>query len=190
MATGEEKDLLNLLDEHDAEALLSWVAAKERPPRLATPREGGPAGLQVELEVPEPEAARGALNRHYEARGGDKWSEHHQLANGESVLRALITLEGSRITVETMSEPRVDRVLNVLRSEIAETKLISDKRDEIDLANPPPGPAQAALSKDDPGVKEMLRIFIAKRERIWCDEEIPHARRTHPSPGCGRSRGS
>jgi hypothetical protein len=173
VATGEEKDLLNLLDEHDSEELLSWVAAKERPPRLATREKEDLRACRVELEVPDPEAARAVLNQHYEARGGGKWSEHHQLANGESVLRASITLKRSRITVETMSEPRVERVLNVLRGEIAETKLISDKRDEIDLSNPPPGPAQAALSKDDPGVKEMLRNFIAKRERIWCDEEIP-----------------
>jgi hypothetical protein len=173
VATGEEKDLLNLLDEHDGEELLSWVAAKERPPRLATREREDLRVCRAELEVPDSGAARGVLDRHYETRGGDKWSEHHQLPNGESILRASITLHGSRVTVETLSEPRVERVLTMLTREIPGAKVISDERDEFDPSKPRPGPPQTALSKDDPAVKEMLRNFLAKRERIWCDEEIP-----------------
>ena len=173
MATGQEKQLLDLLDERDGHELLSWVAAKERPPLFAT-REGEDMRVcRVVVQVPDPEAARLVLNRTYDTDGGDEWREHHQLANGESILRASITLEGSQITVETLSEPRIARVLGVLTEHIAEAEVISDERQEFDPATLPPGPSKPGLSTDDPGVKAMLRTFITERERIWCDEEIP-----------------
>ena len=176
VATGQEKDLLDLLDERDGEELLAWVAARERPPRLST-REGEDLrACTAVVEVPDADAARVALDRVYDAGGSDVWREHHRLANGESILRASITLVGVRITVETMSEPRLERVLDVLKHEIVGAEVISDERHEMDPTKPPPpppGPPSPPLSRDDPGVKEMLRTFIAEREEAWCDEEIP-----------------
>jgi hypothetical protein len=173
VATGQEKDLLDLLDEGDGEELLAWVAARERPPRLVT-REGEDLlACTVVVEVPDPDAARVVLDRVYDADGRHVWREHDELPNGESILRASITLEGGRITVETMSEPRVERVLGVLTGTIAGAEVISDERHEIDPTKPPPGPTSPPLSKDDPAVKEMLRTFFAEREQAWCDEEIP-----------------
>jgi hypothetical protein len=172
VATGQEKDLLDLLDERDSEELLAWVAARERPPRLAT-REGEDLrSCRAVVAVPDPAAARGVLDRCYGPAAGNCWREHHQLANGESILRASMTLEDGRITVETMSEARVERVLDVLTSEIAGATVISDVRREMDRIEPPAGLVQPH-SPDDPGVKEALRAFIAQRERAWCDEKIP-----------------
>ena len=132
VATGEEKGLLDILDECDGELLLSWVAAKERPPRVTTREHEDLLACKAVLKVPDPQAASEVLDRLYGKNGENCWREHHTLANGESILRASITLEGAHITVETMSEPRVERVLGVLTSEIAGAKVISDERDQID----------------------------------------------------------
>jgi hypothetical protein len=175
VATGQEKDLLDLLDDDDGEELLGWIAARERPPRLATRESEDLRACRVVVETTNPDT-RAVLDRLYEVAGPDVWSEHHQLANGESILRATITLQGSRITIETMSEPRVERVLAALRGQIAGLEVISDKRDEVDLSQPPPLPAglsRSSRASDDPAVKEALRAFIAQRDQAWCDEEIP-----------------
>jgi len=171
--TGREKELLDLLDERDGEELLAWVAVKERSPRLATRESEDLRACRLVVQVPDPDAARVVLDRFYDAAGGDEWREHHRLANGESILRASIALEGSRITVETMSEPRVERVLAVVSGEIAGAEVISDERQAIDPSTMPAGPRSPGLSPDDPAVKEVLRTFIAERERAWCEEEIP-----------------
>jgi len=173
VATGQEKPLLDLLDRRDGKELLAWVATGERPPRLAT-REGEDLrDCRAVVEVPDPDAARVVLDRVYEAGGKDQWHEHHELANGESILRASMALQGNRITVETMSEPRVERVLGVLMGAIAGATVVSDERGVLDPSTLPPGPREPALSPDDPAVREALRNFIAERERVWCDEEIP-----------------
>lgn len=72
-----------------------------------------------------------------------------------------------------MSEPRVDRVLDVLTGAITGAEVLSDERSEIDPSAPPSGPVTEPLSLDDPTVAAMMRTFIADRERAWCDEEIP-----------------
>jgi len=173
VAAGREKELLDVLDEDDGEEFLAWVAARERPPRLVTRESEDLRICRTEIGVPDPDAARVVLDRLYDAAGENEWCEHHQLANGESILRASLALRGSRITVETMSEPRAERVLSVLTGEIRGAEVLSDERQEIDPLQPPSGPVQPALSPDDPAVKEMLRTFIAGREKAWCDEEIP-----------------
>ena len=171
--TGEEKHMLDMLDEGDGHELLAWLAAKERPPRMTT-REGEDMRVcRVVLEVPDPEVARVVLDRLYDPHGADQWTEHHELATGESILRATIDLEGNRVSVETLSEPRVERVLATLLAEIAGARVVSDDRREFDPTDPPRGPRQPAMSLEDPAVREMFGKFIAERERSWCDEPIP-----------------
>ena len=171
--TGEEKHILDMLDEGDGHELLVWLAAKERPPRMTT-REGEDMRVcRVVLEVPDPELDRVVLDRLYDPHGADQWTEHHELATGESILRATIELEGNRVSVETLSEPRVERVLATLLAEIAGARVVSDDRREFDPTDPPRGPRQPAMSLEDPAVREMFGKFIAERERSWCDEPIP-----------------
>jgi hypothetical protein len=173
VATGQEKELLDLLDERDGEELLAWVASRERPPRLATRESEDLRACRLVVQVPDPAGARAVLDRFYDAAGAGVWREHHQLTNGESIIRASITMEGSRITVETMSEPRVERVLTLITGEIAGAEVISDERQAVDPSMMPPGPRSPGPFADDPAVKEALRTFITERERAWCDEEIP-----------------
>ena len=173
VATGEEKDLLDLLDSCDGTQILEWLAVKNRPPRLST-REGEEMRVcKVALEIGDPDVAREVLDRFYDSQGEGQWTESHELGNGESILRATIELQGGLITVETLSEPRVERVLDVLLAEIDGITVVSDDRRDFDPPVPPPGPRQPPISMEDPAVKEALRTFIAERERIWCDEEIP-----------------
>ncbi|MHB8328777.1 MAG: SEC-C domain-containing protein, partial [Acidimicrobiales bacterium] len=171
--TGQEKHLLDMLDEGDGHDLLAWLAARERPPQMTT-REGEDMRVcRVVLEVPNPEVVRGVLDRLYDPHGADQWTEHHELASGESILRATIELEGNLVRVETLSEPRVERVLETLLSEIAGAMVLSDERREFDPMDPPRGPRQPAMSLDDPGAREAFQRFIADRERSWCDETVP-----------------
>lgn len=171
--TGQEKHLLDMLDDGDGHELLAWLAARERPPRMTT-REGEDMRVcRTVLEVPDPDVARGVLDRMYDPHGVDQWTEHHELATGESILRATIQLAGDRVSVETLSEPRVERVLEALLAEIAGATVLSDDRREFDPADPPRGPRQPAVSLDDPGVREAFQSFIADRERSWCDEPVP-----------------
>jgi len=173
VATGEEKDLLVLLDCCDGTEILEWLAVKSRPPRLST-REGEDMRVcKVALETDDPVAAREVLDRLYDPNGQGQWTESHELGNGESILRATIELRGGLITVETLSEPRVERVLDVLLAEIDGITVVSDERRDLDPSVLPPGPRQPPMSMEDPAIKEALRTFIAERERIWCDEEIP-----------------
>jgi hypothetical protein len=173
VATGQEKDLLDLLDGRDGAEILEWLAVKSRPPRLATREGEDMRACKVALETDDPDVAREVLDRFYDPMGEEQWTESHELANGESILRATIELHGGLITVETLSEPRVERVLNVLLAEIDGITVVSDERHDLDPSVPPPGPRQPPISMEDPGVKEALSTFIAERERIWCDEEIP-----------------
>jgi hypothetical protein len=180
VATGEEEALLNLLDTRDGAALLAWVAAKERPPRLTT-REGEDLRIcHLELEIPDAEAAEEILDRFYEAQDEGYWTEHAELANGESILRVTVQLDGNRINIETLSEPRAERALTVLLANIEGAVVVSDERREFDPGDKPPGPPQPALDLDDPAVREAVRSFIASRELAWCDEEIPALRGLTP----------
>ncbi len=173
VSTGEERDLLDMLDEYDGERLLSWVAAKERP-RSMTTREREPLLLcRVELAVADPLNARAVLDRHYQARGEDTWTDNHRLENDESIIRATISIEEERIVVETLSEARAERVLAILRSEIPEATVVSDERRETNPSGLPSAPPQRAPALDDPAVKEAFRQFIVERELAWCDEEVP-----------------
>ena len=128
---------------------------------------------KVALETGDPDVAREVLDRFYDPNGEGQWTASHELGNGESILRATIELQGGLITVETLSEPRVERVLDVLLAEIDGITVVSDDRRDFDPSIAPPGPRQPPMSIEDPAVKEALRTFIAERERIWCDEEIP-----------------
>jgi hypothetical protein len=171
--TGFEGRLLDILDGGDGEELLACVAALRRPPRLAT-REGEDLRIcRAVLRVDEPAAAHTVLDRLYEGDADGHWHEHAELAGGESILRASLTLADSLITVETMSEPRLDRVIDALTGALAGATVIADERREFDPAAAPLGPPQSVSFLEDPAAREVLRDFIRERERAWCDEEIP-----------------
>src|SRR5579875_3747634 len=110
VAAGREKDLLEVLDSGDPEAIVEWVAAAEAPPRVQT-REGEDlVACRAEVAFDDPDAARAFLDDAYEAEGDSTWTEMHDIGGGERILRAVLHLEGDRLSVETHSAERMDRV--------------------------------------------------------------------------------
>jgi hypothetical protein len=177
VAPGTEADVLDLLDEGDGVSLVSYVAALERPPVLET-REGEPlVACTAVLHVPDPGAARSAIDHRYRDEGNGTWVEFHELADGDSILRATLRLDGDRLTVETMSEHRLDRVLRELRNELPDARVLSDDRTPLRTPKDvetmrPPGYAAPSLP-DDSVTRQVAEEWRERHEERWCDESIP-----------------
>jgi SEC-C motif-containing protein len=168
---GRETQFLDLLDGGDPFDLLEDVRALQRPPALAT-REGEPLVVcEAVVEVPDVVAARTALDQRYARVAADEWSEVHDLPTGDNVVRAALHLDGDRITVDTMSEARVDRVLEALLPAIAGARVVKDHRRRFDPRDSPDGPPPVPL--DDPRLQSVAEEWIERQERSWCDESIP-----------------
>jgi hypothetical protein len=170
VAPGTEGDVLDLCDEADPAAICEHVASLHRPPALKT-REGEPlVACEAVLMVPDAAEAAAALDARYE-RDGDAWVEMHALHVDERILRATLTLDGSRLTVTTHSEARVERVLDVLLDALPGARVVSDERVPVDtgkLPSPPPfAPPEITLDPDIVG--ELQDRF----ERRWIDESVP-----------------
>ena len=188
--TGEEKHILDMLDEGDGHELLAWLAAKERPPRMTT-REGEDMRVcRVVLEVPDPEVARVILDRLYDPHGADQWTEHHELATGESILRATIELEGNRVSVETLSEPRVERVLATLLAEIAGARVVSDVRPRVRPHRSAPWSAAAGDVSGRPRRQEDVREVHRRAGTKLVRRADSRPWRAHTPSGRRRSGGS
>lgn len=171
---GREKSLLDVIDLGDPELLAAHLGALLRAPRLAT-REGEPlVGCEAVLEVPDALAARSVLDARYErGEDGQVWRETHELAPGDTVLRAKVTLQGTRLTVETMSEQRLDRVLDALHGELEGLRLVSVDRtpaDELLRAHHDAPGESAEPAELGPKVIEEVQDRL---ERRWCEEEVP-----------------
>jgi hypothetical protein len=176
---GRERDLLALLDEEDGEAFLAWVGRFERPPTVTT-RDGEPlVTCRAAVRVPAPAAAREVLDRLYEPEPPDTWRELHRLSGVDNVLRATLRLAGDLLTVDTMSEPRMDRVLDRLTAELPGTRVVTDDRGPTGpgaglLAGlPGPDPLSAGPGPDDPELSAALDEWMREQELRWCDEPVP-----------------
>jgi hypothetical protein len=177
VAPGTEAAVLDLLDEGDGVSLVSYVAALERPPVLET-REGEPlVACTAVLHVPDPGAARSTIGRRYRDEGNGTWVELHELADGDAILRATLRLDGDRLTVETMSEHRLDRVLRELRNALPDAQVVSEDRtplhsqDDVEDMRPPGGAAPSL--PDDPVTRQVAEEWRERHEERWCDESIP-----------------
>jgi hypothetical protein len=177
VAPGTEAQVLDLLDNGDGLSLVSYVAALEAPPALQT-REGEPlVACTAILLVSDPGTARSMLNHRYHTEEDDRWVELHELADDESIVRATLSLAGDHLTVETMSEPRLDRVLGELHDQLPTASVISDNR--IPLRTPrdvarlrPPGDLEP-LDMDNPGMRQLAEQWRERQEEKWCDEAVP-----------------
>ena len=109
------------------------------------------------------------LDDAYEA-DDDGWMEMHELSDDERFVRAQLTLDGDTLTVSTQSEPRVERVLALLRAAIPDLDIVSDER-------VPLRPGEAEASSDpahpvelDPAIREEI---IDAMEQRWLRESVP-----------------
>jgi hypothetical protein len=181
VAPGTEAKVLELLDDADPEEIAAHVAGFYRPPRLLT-REGEDlVECDVVVEVADPGAARAVLGATYEADepGDDRWVEMYALDEDERILRATIALDGTRLSVTTMSEERADRVLDVLRDALRGVRVVADRRrplDAAELLREKPAGAAGAPGRDAAGVAlpaDVVEEICDRFERRWCDESVP-----------------
>jgi SEC-C motif len=169
---GTETDVLEMCDEGAGVDLCQYVGRQHRPPTLQT-REGEPLVVcEADIDLPDPQAARPALDRRYERQDEDEWSEIHDLGEDERILRAQLRLDGARLTVTTHSEARMDRVLAALRADVPGIRVVRDHRRPLDPGELPPQPKMAPQpwGPIDPEVIEQLQDSM---ERRWLREHIP-----------------
>lgn len=174
VAPGTEVDLLDLLEENDAHELARYVAVLDRPPTLHT-REGEPlVACTAVLEVPDPGAAKASLDRRYRGDEPDTWVEVHTIDGGDEVLRATLSLDRDRLTVETMSVERLERVLSVLLDAIEGARVVADDRRPFDASRAlTDSDRPLPVAPDDPAVRAAMEAWRDRQELRWCDEPIP-----------------
>lgn len=181
VAPGSESALLDLLDNAEAEDLLEYVAKLHRPPELRT-REGEPMVVcTATVDVADPQTARGFLDANYEADDG-AWVEMHELGHDESILRATLRLEGNTLSVETTSEPRMERVLARLSDGLTGARVVTDRRRPFVPGRDPlpvpdhlgtpddAGSAAGTTPSPDPAVIGQVQDRMEQR---WLDEAVP-----------------
>jgi len=174
VAPGTEADLLDLLDRGDPFEFMEYLCSLERPPALTT-REGELlVACTAVLELPDPDAARAALNRMYRREEDNTWVEMHTLDDGDEVVRASFHLDGSRLDIETMSEPRIDRALSVLTGAIDGASMVSEDRRPVHPGRlPQAGSTPEAVPLDEPAVRAAMESWFDRMERRWCDQPVP-----------------
>ncbi|MGH9111869.1 MAG: YecA family protein, partial [Acidimicrobiales bacterium] len=194
---GRERQLLDLLDDADPEAIAGWVAGLYRLPVLHT-REGE-ASVECELvvDVGDRDAALAFLDATYDPdettnapadaptnASADAWVELFPLNDDEQILRAQLTLDGSRVSVSTTSEERADRVLSTILGVFPAASVLTDRRTPLDIKamlrrqQRESGPAPGDAPHGDPALHtpEVVALLEETRDRFeqrWCDESIP-----------------
>lgn len=196
---GREAELLDVLDDGDPEEIVSFVAALEAPPSLVT-REGEPmVACRVEIAVADEDVALALLASRYEEEGDGAFVELHELASGDTIRRARLVLSGGQLVIETTSEERLERVLDLLRSELGELEVRSDERRRFDprwigrglSAGAGAAPEAAAgggdalddqrrLLAQNPQLRQAMLEMRDRFEQAWCDEPVPALRGLTP----------
>jgi len=176
---GHEAALLDLCDDGDPFELCHWVGDLHRPPVVAT-REGEPlVECRAVVEIPDPETLAEVLDVRYEPVAGtpNAWAEMHELAPGDHILRAVLTLDRSshRLTVETHSEDRLDRVLATLEGAGWDIDIIEESRRPLDPDEMPrPPQALPAGGATDFGIDPAVVAQVQdEMEQRWLDESVP-----------------
>lgn len=184
---GREGHLLDLLDDGDPETIADWVAGLYRPPVLKT-REGE-ALVQCDLviDVGTTDAVRAFLDANYDAHDSpdhEAWVEMFPINDDEQILRATLTLDGSRLSVSTTSEQRAERVLSAILASFPDASVLTDRRTPADIKAMmrrqelearlfPGGAPDRATALDDPDVAAQFAEVRDRFEQRWCDESIP-----------------
>ena len=172
--------LLKLLDsEPEPAELVEFLTARFAPPELQN-TEGDPLVFcEATLRSPDPAALAVALESTYERDKGEMLWREHVTTHGMDRVRATIELDGDQVKVETNSEARQDRVLDVLRGLQPGIELVRQSRvpahdmQEAMSRAPAGAVSPSALDPDDPAVAEALEQFVQQHEQAWLDDHIP-----------------
>jgi hypothetical protein len=140
-----------------------------------TTREGHEmVSCTVVWQVDDPTAARRVLDDRFKPEADGAWLETHELSEDDSIIRAQLRLRDDRLTVITLSEERMDAVLDLLRLWIP-GKLLSDERDPFgpDMEIPGPVPDEQFEDLDPEQLEEMISQFQEQMEDRWMREPVP-----------------
>ncbi|RIK10767.1 MAG: hypothetical protein DCC49_02255 [Acidobacteria bacterium] len=177
---GHERGLLAILDDGDPYSIAEWFSAAHAPPRLAN-REGDDLVLcEIELEVANPPEAVDFLDANFEGER-DGWVEVHDLDEDESIIRAQLALNGSRLTVNVNSEERARRVLALLDRMPGGCLVVSERREPLDVATVQARASEmaesAGASLSDEEIPLEARALMAeyrdRYEERWCEQPVP-----------------
>jgi hypothetical protein len=126
-----EAAALEILEGADGVAIARFARSeRDRPLMLTNEREPLVDCLAV-LAVVDAPSVRRLLDRRYSRRGPGLWVEEHELAGGQTILRARLRLHESRLRIDARSEARLDRVLDELSRDLPDLKVIWDRRDPV-----------------------------------------------------------
>ena len=179
----QRAEVMAVLDDGGgADALARWYGRSQAIPRLAN-REGERlvlcrgefASAADEASIPE------ALVSLLEVEG-DHFVERFQLEDGETILRASVTLSDGVITLEANSRERFKRLADRLGDVVPNLSLLDyDEQDpRIELmrrrggGNAEDARDPAGLDEPDSSeLTELLKSYMQQRELKWLDESIP-----------------
>lgn len=167
---GQEEKVLDLCAAGDPYDIASWVGGLYRPPRMTTREGEAIVSCEAVWRVDDPAAARRELDAVYE-RQEDQWVEMQSIEEDERILRATLQLDADLVTVTTMSEERMDRVLEILEFKIG-GKLISDEREPFIPGTSGPAPSAGLPADVDMGSEAIEQIQDLMEHR-WMNESVP-----------------
>ncbi len=169
--------LLELLDDSpDAADFAAWYGFVAAPPRFATTEGQVMVACTVRMDPAEIgwEALESTLDVLFRRDDESEWTSTFTNDKGENVLRASLYREDNTLVIETLSEERMDAVLDSLPvMEIIEDRRtpFSSPRDLETLRTPgaePPEPLEMT-----PELETFMREQMRRKEDFWLDESIP-----------------
>ncbi|BBZ06357.1 hypothetical protein MDOR_05260 [Mycolicibacterium doricum] len=175
--------LIDLLDtEPDPVTLVGHLSRRFAPPALAN-TEGDPLAIcEATVRVGDPAEMEAALDDIYhrdDEEDATRWFEH-VTTDGMPRIRAVLTLDGDELRVETNSEKRMDRVLATLARCDPAMEVLDDSRrplrnarDVAELAKQLPAANDDAIDPDDPELAAFLDEFVRDYETTWLDQPLP-----------------
>ena len=167
--------VLRMLDDWvDADELAAWFGSLFLPPRI-TNREGDELLLRrTTIEITgDIGAAVASLDATYDREGDDLvWHEMTVVDGHDRVVRGVLRLDDRTLVVESNSEERQARILNVLE-ELFEHVVVDDEDiDELDLDDDQGhGPIDLADAPEE--VRALIEQHIIEYEDRWVDEAVP-----------------
>jgi tetratricopeptide (TPR) repeat protein len=184
--------LIELLDdEPDPFDLVEFLSRRFAPPTLVNTEGEDSIACEAVVRVTDAEQLLAGLDVTYEAVDTGKkptaksprtWHEY-VVTHGQQKIRATMRWADNELTIQTNSNPRMDRVLGVLQALCPDLVVVRDERtslnDEFAAAirsgggRPTGGSESEMLDQNDPAVLAALEEYIRTYEENWLDDQIP-----------------
>ncbi|MDV8023783.1 hypothetical protein [Rhodococcus sp. IEGM 1330] len=147
---------------------MSFLSARLAPRRIEN-RDGDPVALcESVFELGEVGGLRRRLSRKFGAAGGNRW----YWKVGTSILGRL-TLDGTRLTVEAMSERRMDTLIDDVMTLHPDADQMSDRRSSAEEAMAETLGNGGEPVEMAPELIALLEEQVREYEQKWLTESIP-----------------